>query len=629
MKTVLCLFIACLYLAYPLTAHADDPLPSVSRFPLERLDEMRRALDAARGDTEAVEAWLAKGINPDAQGEIELAYSIGKEDLPVVYRTLAERAVPEWVNGIWFDQGGGRLVLAYKGISLDRILFALARVDLYAPGFTREISGDRHIIQFTSDLTLEIGEDVLTLTSPYGSFEFQKSAEEKPSRGWIADFIFLRLPEPVYGTEPLINWTAKGIPVKVAVHEGEQLFIIAMAADPKSGPIYLILWGVPYFSPLYCAAAYGRADVIRSLISRGASLAPQIPKRKTALHVAAERSRIMAIDALLDEGSDIDARTDEGTTPLMAAVEGPGAGQDLSEPTSDKAREETALHLISRGADLSIKRGNKETVLFAACRRPMPALQDRLLEEGVDAEIRNDDGETPVFAAIRANQPRALDALIRYGASWRLQNPKGETPKVVAKKLRFRDCLGVMEYEESFHWSLGAQINLSKAEDEGYGMAPGLGAFADLHGRLSRSLMLTAELEYAIRGTEADPGDPWLVSAEGSPYYEYGHIGAACMLDFALVRKWGWRLSGVAGAGYRFQISASILTDSGYWEPVEISDLLNSSGPYATAGIGMNGFMASGVYTGVELRYSKSLGGEWTSRGGGLDSLSLLIRIGS
>lgn len=616
MKAFLCLSLACLYLVFPLKTSADDFLPSASRFPLDRLEEMRRALDAARGDAAAVEAWLAKGGNLDARGKTDLAYSIVKEDLPDVYRALTDRAAPEWIDGIWSSRGVDLFVLVYKGLSLERVLAALGQEDLYSVGFSRYFGAKEYTIHFPNDLDVRVGEEVLTLLSRYGSFEFERKL--KAENEW-----------PLDGSEPLIGWSVKGYPVKVSVHEDDQLSLVAFASDPDSGPLVLIVRGIPYFNPLYCAAAYGRVDVIRALASQGASLAPQVPGGKTALHVAAERNQLEALDALLSAGMAIDAQTDEGATPLMAAVEGPEDRNAPSGSRSEKAREKTALHLLSRGADPSVERRNGETVLFSASARDMPSLLDRLLELRVDAEIRNDAGETAVFAAIRADQPRALDALLRHGASWRRKNTDGKTPKDIAKKTRSRDCLGVLEYQEPLHWSALANINLSKAAEDGYGWAPGLGASFDLHVRLSRSLLLTTELEYVIRGTEADPGDPWLVSAEGSPYYEYEHIGAACLLDFALVRNWAWRLSGVAGAGFRFQTSAFIRTDSGAWEPVDICDQLDSSGPCAIAGLGLNGFMPRGVLTGVELRYSRSLGGRWTSRGGGLDSLSLLIRIGS
>ena len=254
---------------------------------------------------------------------------------------------------------------------------------------------------------------------------------------------------------------------------------------------------------------------------------------------------------------------------------------------------------------------------------------EELLDRGIDAEVQDDRGETAVFAAVRADQPAALDRLLRYGASWRHKNYDGQTPKSVAKKNRTRDCVGLLEYREPLHWSLAAAVSLSSSTVDGYGWSPGLGGQFGLHIRLLRLLTLTGEVGYAIRGTEADLSDTWLVSTFGSPYYEYQHLDAACLLDFALVQRWAWRTSAIAGLGFHLQTSAIICTDSGAWEPIDVNDQLNSSGLSMILGAGLSGFLHRGVLTGVELRYMRTLGSNWTSQGGGLSSWSLLIKVGS
>ena len=142
----------------------------------------------------------------------------------------------------------------------------------------------------------------------------------------------------------------------------------------------------------------------------------------------------------------------------------------------------------------------------------------------------------------------------------------------------------------------------------------------DLRGRLSRRFSLTTEPEFDIRGTEADPTDPWLVSSEGSPYYEYTHLEAACLLDFSLAQGWAWRLSDIASVGFQLQTSASIRTDSGGWELIDISDELQDTGPSLILGVGFNGFLIDPAPRGQETKKPTYYGSAFYSiAGAGLE----------
>ena len=100
-------------------------------FPMQRLEELGRALDAARGDEAAVRSWLASGVDLDAAGELDLFYSVSREDLAVLYEALTGGADLQWQDAVWFQPDESGLLLIYRGMPMHRILYALGLTDLF------------------------------------------------------------------------------------------------------------------------------------------------------------------------------------------------------------------------------------------------------------------------------------------------------------------------------------------------------------------------------------------------------------------------------------------------------------------------------------------------------------------
>ncbi len=637
-------------------ALADEGIPSVARFPVERLDEARRALDAARGNEAAVKAWLAQGREPGCAG------------IPGSVLLDRPRGSPARVRGAHRQARtgvGGRHTLqpcqgqadpAPQGQALQRVLN-----DIGLPGFIQASFSSRSYalgktIRISDTVWLTVEPAGLTLWTPEGTFSFWTSP--LPVSGeWIVD-----------GTEPLTSWSVKGNNVKVRGFEDAHLSLLAVAPRSDSDQVSLIIRGIPSFSPLTCAILYDRPEVLAALLEGGASASAQGPTGETALHVAAAWGRAAAAEVLLKAGADVNVRAARGVTPLIAALDGPsarkaavrlesesgtqelvvdsfagvppagGTSSAVGKPTGSqvdsqegvlKAREGMAAFLLERGADPSLPRENGENALFWAARKGRLSFAGRLLEAGLDIDARDANAETAVFAAARVNSWKALEFLLERGADPRHRNNDGKTLKRVARESRAADCVGILEYREPVHWSLAPAWNVSWANVDGYDVATGFGGALDVHIRLSRLLWLTAEAGYTQRGTLADTTDPWLPSPLGEPYYKYHHVDLACLVEYALGQGTAFRASVIAGLGYELQAMATIQTDSGLWEPVDISDQLASSGPCLIVGMGASGFFWGGILVGLEFRYMRSLAGEWTSRGGNMGSWIFLARVGS
>lgn len=93
-------------------------------------------------------------------------------------------------------------------------------------------------------------------------------------------------------------------------------------------------------TPLMMAAIKGKLEWMQQLIARGAAIHKD---GWSPLHYAASGPSVAAVRLLLDKGAPIDARSANGSTPLMMAAR--------------YGEEKSVLLLVERGADMSIRSG--------------------------------------------------------------------------------------------------------------------------------------------------------------------------------------------------------------------------------------------------------------------------------
>ncbi|MDP7205888.1 MAG: CotH kinase family protein, partial [Pirellulaceae bacterium] len=115
---------------------------------------------------------------------------------------------------------------------------------------------------------------------------------------------------------------------------------------------------------------------------------PRREEDKDSIWVTARRGELEAVKKHLAAGTDVDARNDEGTTPLaMAALTG---------------EVEMARYLVSKGADVNAQQNDRNSVLHAAAFLGRVEITKLLLENGADPNVRNREGETPLDTASAA-----------------------------------------------------------------------------------------------------------------------------------------------------------------------------------------------------------------------------------
>ena len=271
-----------------------------------------------------------------------------------------------------------------------------------------------------------------------------------------------------------------GSPLNAALAKGHQdiaLFLLGHGADGEDG-------GNVDQTGLYIASSRGYADVVRSLIDRGAGLNAickdydeyHNDKKWTPLHVAIYKERRDIAILLLERGADteIPSRLDQ-TALYMASSRGYAdvvrslidRGADLNTICEDcdeggddmmwtplhvaiyKERQDIAILLLERGANTVILSRLDQTALYMASSRGYTDVVRSLIDRGADLdaickdydEDGNDVKWTPLHEAIYQERRDIANLLLERGADTETRSSRDETALYMASSRRCADVV--------------------------------------------------------------------------------------------------------------------------------------------------------------------------------------------
>ena len=141
--------------------------------------------------------------------------------------------------------------------------------------------------------------------------------------------------------------------------------------------------------------------VLAGIVCAGA-IAAHAAEPDLRLVAAAARQDAAAVQALIAEGVDVDARRPDGVTALLWAAH----RDDL----------ETAGLLLAARADANAADDHGVTPLIRAAENASPKLVDRLLAVGADADAAQANGLTALMVAARTGNLEIVRALLTHGA---------------------------------------------------------------------------------------------------------------------------------------------------------------------------------------------------------------------
>lgn len=177
--------------------------------------------------------------------------------------------------------------------------------------------------------------------------------------------------------------------------------------------------GTPRKTPLRLAVEYHDADLVWSILERGADVNARHSDRSTPLHMAAWRGRDDLVKLLLEYGADVHAKDRTCETALHAAMrENKFEFRGGISPYYQGSAEVTRL-LIDAGVHIDARsNGSKMTALHRAADSPFADAEavSLLLERGADATLRTEARCTALDLALRCGN-KSVIALLRGGMS--------------------------------------------------------------------------------------------------------------------------------------------------------------------------------------------------------------------
>ena len=195
----------------------------------------------------------------------------------------------------------------------------------------------------------------------------------------------------VNGKDKWGQTSVEGAPLHQAVNQGRQEIIELLIAKSADVNVKDMLFN---FTALDWAVKLKKTVTIKLLHKHGGKSAAQ-----DSIHIAASLGNIEAVKKHLAAGTDVNAKDQNGKTPLHYAAW--------------KGHKEIAELLIANGADVNAKDDKGGTPLHVAAWEGHTEVAELFIAKGADVNAKMEDGDTPLDLAKR--HPETADLLRKHG----------------------------------------------------------------------------------------------------------------------------------------------------------------------------------------------------------------------
>ncbi|MHC4679107.1 MAG: ankyrin repeat domain-containing protein [Planctomycetota bacterium] len=198
-------------------------------------------------------------------------------------------------------------------------------------------------------------------------------------------------------------------------------------------------------TPLHLAAQKGQREVVEFLILRGADVHAKdnqgrtpldlaLSKRRNdvvtllaeagadipSIHVAAFVGSLEKLRSLIETGTDVDAKDEDGRTPLLRAIKG--------------RHIDAVKFLIEGGADVNRRDEQGYVPLVHALWSLDSDMVTLLLDKGADVRAKDTSGYTPLHWAVMMGSTELTELMLDAGAEANAESNTGQTPLDLAQQ---------------------------------------------------------------------------------------------------------------------------------------------------------------------------------------------------
>ncbi|KAF1660674.1 Ankyrin repeat and SOCS box protein 10, partial [Aptenodytes patagonicus] len=172
------------------------------------------------------------------------------------------------------------------------------------------------------------------------------------------------------------------------------------------------------YKPLHLCKSPDSIECVQQLLQHGANVNSRTEEEDdTALHVAARHGLTDHVQLLLHYGAELEAKNEEGQTPLNAACAQPHQPQDM-----DRYYRVCQL-LVESGASINAADRDRQHPLHLACKNANAQVAELLLAWGANVNVMNYSGNTALHNILQATAYKlehhpelVVRALLNYGA---------------------------------------------------------------------------------------------------------------------------------------------------------------------------------------------------------------------
>jgi len=266
-------------------------------------------------------------------------------------------------------------------------------------------------------------------------------------------------------------------------------------------------------TPLLAAIRFGKLDVVKTLLAKGANVNQPARDGVSPLMTAADGTPYMPfnlplVEAVLAANPDIEAQDAGGRTALYHAVA--------------EGKLDVATLLLDKGARIDRKTNDGTTPLLASVQFGKLPLLQLLLERKAQVELTNVSGETPLMIAAEGtaympNNAPLVEALIGAGAHVDVVDQRGRSALYRASAEGKEDAMALLIEHQ-------ANPNL-RASDRSTPLIEAV-TFAKLG-----AAKLLIDHGADVNLGDANDSTPLMVAAEASPYIKDPAVYIKLLLD--------------------------------------------------------------------------------------------------